>query len=41
MGGTKCACKVLVGKPETKGTLAGPRHRWEDNNKIELEDIPS
>jgi hypothetical protein len=41
MRGMKCACKVSIGKTETKKTLVGPRHRWEDNNKIEFEDILS
>jgi hypothetical protein len=27
---------VLVGKPEGKIPLGGPRHRWEDNIKIDL-----
>jgi hypothetical protein len=25
-----------VGKPEGKRPLGRPRHRWEDNNKMEL-----
>jgi hypothetical protein len=25
---------LLVGKPERKKTLAGPRHTWEDNIKM-------
>jgi hypothetical protein len=28
-----------MGKPEVKITLGRPRHRWEDNIKIELENI--
>ena len=29
--------KVLVGKPEGKRPLGRPRHRWEDNIKMDLE----
>jgi len=29
-------CRVLVGKPEEKRQLERPRHRWEDNIKIDL-----
>ena len=29
--------RVLVGKPERKRTLRGPRHRWEDN--INLQEV--
>ena len=28
--------KVLVGKPEGKIPLARPRHRWEDNIKMDI-----
>jgi hypothetical protein len=28
--------KVLVGKPEGKRPLGRPRHRWEDNIKMDL-----
>ena len=31
--------KVLVGKPEGKRPLGRPRHRWEDNNKMYLEEV--
>ena len=30
--------KVLVGKPEVKRPLGRPRHRWEDNIKMDLEE---
>jgi hypothetical protein len=36
MGGMKNAYNILVGKPEGKGSLARPRHRWEDNIKMDL-----
>jgi hypothetical protein len=28
--------RVLVGKLEGKGPLGRPRHRWEDNIKVDL-----
>ena len=31
--------KVLVGKPEGKTPLGRPRCRWEDNIKIDLEEV--
>ena len=31
--------KVLVGKPEGKSPLGRPRHRWEDNIKMDLEEV--
>ena len=31
--------KVLVGKPEGKRRLGRPRHRWEDNIKMDLEEV--
>jgi hypothetical protein len=30
---------VLVGKPEGKRMLRRPKHRWEDNVKIHLEEV--
>ena len=30
---------VLVGKLEGKRTLGRPRNRWEDNNKIDLQEV--
>jgi hypothetical protein len=30
--------RVLVRKPEEKRTLGRPRHRWEDNIKMDLKD---
>jgi hypothetical protein len=30
---------VLVGKPEGKGPLGRPRHRWEANIKMYLQDV--
>ena len=31
--------KVLVGKPEGKRPWGGPRRRWEDNIKMDLQDV--
>ena len=31
--------QVLVGKPEGKRPLGRPRHRWEDNIKMDLEEV--
>jgi len=35
----RSAYRVLVGKPEGKGSLTRPRYRWEDNIKVNLEEI--
>jgi hypothetical protein len=31
--------RVLVGKPEGKRPLGRPRHRWEDNIKMDLQEV--
>ena len=31
--------RVLVGKPEGKKPLGRPRHRWEDNIKMDLQEV--
>ena len=31
--------RVLVGKPEGKRPLRRPRHRWEDNMKMDLQEV--
>ena len=31
--------KVLVGKPEGKKPLGRPRRRWEDNIKMDLQEV--
>ena len=31
--------RVLVGKPEGKRPLGKPRHRWEDNMKMDLQEV--
>ena len=32
-------CRVLVGKPEGKRTMERPRRRWENNIKMDLQDV--
>jgi len=31
--------RVLVGKPEGKRPMGRPRHRWEDNIKMDLQEV--
>ena len=31
--------RVLVGKPEGKRLLGRPRHKWEDNINIDLQEV--
>jgi hypothetical protein len=31
--------KVLVGKPEGKRPLGRPRHRWDDNIKVDINEV--
>jgi len=38
-GGEKWSIQVLVGKPEGKRPLVRPRHRWEDNIKMDLQEV--
>ena len=33
------ADRVLVGKPEGKRLLGRPRHRWEDDIKMDLQEL--
>jgi hypothetical protein len=33
------ACRALVGKPEGRRPLGRPRHRWEDNIKMDLQEF--
>jgi hypothetical protein len=35
----KYVTSVLVGKPEGKRPLERPRHRWEDNIKMDLQEV--
>ena len=39
MGKRKCVYRVLLGKPEGKKPLGRPRNRWEDNMKIDLQEV--
>jgi len=39
MGERRGVYRVLVGKPEGKGQLGRPRHRWEDNIKMDLREV--
>ena len=32
---------ILIGKPTGKTSLGRPRHRWEDNIRMDLEEIGS
>jgi hypothetical protein len=32
-------CRVLVGKPEVKRPLVRPRRRWEDNMKMDHQEV--
>jgi len=38
-GGRERVYRVLVGKPGGKRTLGRPRRRWEDNIKMELQEV--
>jgi len=39
MGEKRGVYRVLVGKPEGKRLLGRPRHRWEDNIKMYLQEV--
>jgi hypothetical protein len=39
MGEKRNAYRILVGKPEEKRPLGGPRRRWVDNIKMDLREI--
>ena len=39
MGKGRVVHRVLVGKPEGKRPLGRPRHRWEDNIKMDVEEV--
>jgi hypothetical protein len=39
MGERRGACTVLIGKPEGKKILERPRRRWEDNIKMDLQEV--
>jgi hypothetical protein len=39
MGEGRDVSRVLVGKPEGKRLLGRPRHRWEDNIRVDLQEV--
>ena len=39
MGEVRGVHRVLVGKPEGKRSLGRPRRRWEDNIKMDLQEV--
>jgi hypothetical protein len=39
MGDTRGLFRVLMGKPEGKRPLGRPRRRWEDNIKMDLQEV--
>ena len=39
MGERRGVYRVLVGKPEGKRPPGGPRRRWEDNIKMDLQEV--
>jgi hypothetical protein len=39
MGERRVVYRVLVGKPEGKRPFGRPRHRWQDNVKMNLQEV--
>jgi hypothetical protein len=39
MGEKRHAYRILIGNPEGKRPLGRPRHRWEDDIKMDLREI--
>jgi len=39
MGDRRVVCRVLVGKPEGKRPLGRPRRRWENNVKMNIQEV--
>jgi hypothetical protein len=39
MGEGRGACRILVGRPEGSRPLGRPRRRWEDNIKMDLQEV--
>ena len=35
----RCAYRILVGRPDGKRPFGGPMRRWEDNIKIDLQEV--
>jgi len=38
-GGRRGVYRILVGKPEGKGTFERPWRRWEDHTKMDLQEM--
>jgi len=39
VGNRRSACGFLLEKPEGKGPFVRPSYRWEDNFKIDLQEV--
>jgi len=39
MGKRRGACRLLVGKLQEKRPLGRPRRKWEDNTKMDLQEV--
>ena len=39
MGEERCVYRVLLGKLERRRPLGRPRHRWEDNIRMDLQEV--
>jgi hypothetical protein len=39
MGEGRCAYRVFMGRPEGRRPLGRPRRRWEDNIKMDLQEV--
>jgi hypothetical protein len=39
IGEKRCAYRILVGRPEGRRPLGSSRRRWEDNIKIDLQEV--
>ena len=39
MGERRGVYRVLVGKPEGKSPMGRPRRRWDDNIKVDLQEV--
>ena len=39
IGQRRCAYRILMGKTQGKRPLGRARRRWEDNNKIDLQEV--
>jgi hypothetical protein len=39
MGEKRVACRILVGRPEGRRPPGRPRRRWEDNIKMDLQEV--